>query len=117
MKLMPQEIEVRYVLPTIRKELAILLVSDFKQKEVANILNITPAAISQYMKEKRGKSVLSDKVKREIRKSSEKIKKDRFSAQKEIFKITKLVRETKDICKIHKQHDCVPKNCNFCFEK
>ena len=58
MKLMPQEIEVRYILPALRKELAIELSKDMKQKEVANILNITQSALSQYHKEKRGKTDL-----------------------------------------------------------
>ena len=41
MKLMPQEIEVRYILPALRKELAIELSKDMKQITHANIL-LTP---------------------------------------------------------------------------
>ncbi len=51
----PQEIEVWYVLPLIRKRLAIELISNgLSQKEVASLMHLTEAAISQYKKEKRG---------------------------------------------------------------
>ncbi|MBT3416777.1 hypothetical protein HN706_01000 [Candidatus Woesearchaeota archaeon] len=114
MKLMPQEIEVRYILPALRKELAIELSKDMKQKEVANILNITPSAISQYHKEKRGKTDL--KIKKEIKLSKIEIMKNRFSAQPEILRLTKKIKDTRTICDIHKMHDCVPKNCNLCYK-
>jgi uncharacterized protein len=54
----PCEIVVWYVLPTIRRELARELVETygFKQSRVASMFGVTDAAISQYLKNKRGGS-------------------------------------------------------------
>ena len=48
---MPQEIEVWYVIPAIRKQLAKALVGEHKlpQKQVADIMGVSSAAISQYL--------------------------------------------------------------------
>ncbi len=52
----PCELIVWYVLPSIRRELARELVDkhDFSQAEVARRFGVTDAAISQYLKAKRG---------------------------------------------------------------
>jgi len=115
MKLMPQEIEVRYVLPALRKELALALSKDLKQKEIANILNITPAAVSQYLKDKRGQTKLN--IDKEIEKSKNKIIKNRFVAQTELLRLIKIIKKTHAICDIHRANDCIPEKCNICFEK
>ncbi len=54
----PCEIVVWYVLPTIRRELAKELVDIYglKQSTVAKMFGVTDAAISQYLKNKRGGS-------------------------------------------------------------
>lgn len=54
----PCEIVVWYVLPTIRRELAKELVDTYgmKQSQVAKIFGVTDAAVSQYLKNKRGSS-------------------------------------------------------------
>jgi predicted transcriptional regulator len=54
----PCEVVVWYVLPTIRRELAKELVQqyDIKQSKVAKMFGVTDAAISQYLKNKRGGS-------------------------------------------------------------
>ncbi len=58
------------LLSTIRKELAKRLVFEhgLKQREVAKILNISEAAVSQYLHEKRGKLELTEKAARELEK-------------------------------------------------
>ena len=69
---MPQEIEVRYILPAIRRDFAKILVKEKEksQKEAADILDITEAAVSQYIHNKRAKEVVfSEDVSNEIRKS------------------------------------------------
>ena len=72
MKLMPQEIEVRYILPSLRKELAIQMnKKGLKQRKIANLLGLTPAAISQYIKEKRGSIKFQDKIQKEIKKATD----------------------------------------------
>ena len=56
----PCEVVVWYLLPTIRKELSKKLVSDFgfSQSKVARTFGLTDAAISQYLKNKRGENIV-----------------------------------------------------------
>ncbi|MCS7109698.1 MAG: hypothetical protein NZ903_02800 [Candidatus Micrarchaeota archaeon] len=50
------EFMVNELLPTIRKETARLLISkDYTQREISKILEVSEAAVSQYIKERRGK--------------------------------------------------------------
>ena len=73
--LYPQEIEVWYTLPVIRKELAKELLNyNLSQKEIAIKLGLTEAAISQYIHEKRATLInLDDKIKKAIQISAKKI--------------------------------------------
>ena len=53
--LLPQEAELYYIIPALRVEIAnILSNEDYKQKEIAKALNISEAAVSQYISLKRG---------------------------------------------------------------
>lgn len=57
------------VLPSIRRELTVYLVKEKKipRKKVCETLDLTPAALSQYVKGKRGKGIkLSKKEKQQI---------------------------------------------------
>ena len=55
---LPQEIEVWYVIPAIRREFAKgLIKKGLKQREVARMLGVTDAAVSQYFSSKRGSEV------------------------------------------------------------
>ena len=79
MKKMPCENIVWTTLPIIRKELACLMIKDFSitQKETATILRITPAAISQYVCNKRAHKKIEDKlILNEIKDSAIRILKD-----------------------------------------
>ena len=52
---MPQELETFYIIPTIRRYFAHFLKEQgLKQKDIAQILNINSATISQYRSNKRG---------------------------------------------------------------
>lgn len=116
MKLMPQEIEVRYVIPSLRKEIAKqLVVRKHKQKDIAKMLNITPAAVSQYMKEKRGTINFDKELQKEIKKASTKIAKNPETMQEEMYKLTESVKKSGVICAIHKRYDRVPSQCDMCF--
>ena len=55
----PCEIIMWDIVPAIRKELAHVLVKDYglSQKKVASMLGVSEAAVSQYMKKKRGKRI------------------------------------------------------------
>lgn len=77
---MPCEIIMWDIVPVIRRELAYVLVNDYNlsQKKVAKILGISEAAVSQYMKKKRGKKARLDKEDMEkIREIAEHIVKKR----------------------------------------
>jgi predicted transcriptional regulator len=56
-----QELEVWYLLPAVRKELAkIMKEKGLTQAKIAKLLGITEAAVSQYIKSKRAKDVHFD---------------------------------------------------------
>ena len=66
--MMPCEYAIWKVLPAIRKELAITLVQKYNlsQKEVSKKLAVTEAAVSLYIKSRRGNNVRFDKKSRKI---------------------------------------------------
>ena len=74
MKKLPCEKAILDTLPIIRKEIACCMVHDFglNQKEAAEILNITPAAVSQYKCNKRAdKEIKNPSILNEIKKATE----------------------------------------------
>lgn len=75
MKKTPCEEIVWTVLPCIRKKIAENLIEKgLKQKEVAEKLGVSTAAVSQYISDKRGNaSILNNKIEKEIKKSAESI--------------------------------------------
>ncbi len=110
--MMPQEVEVWYVLPAIRRELAKVMktkvvqradvdgeVKEHKitQKEIAKMLGVTEPAITQYRLKKKDKRsrgdqiTMPDPILREIDKSADTMIKDyeqaRMSDEKDIFQI------------------------------
>jgi len=113
---LPQEIEVWYVIPTIRKELALALKRQgLSQKQIAAKLDLTEAAVSQYINKKRAAGIpLPSKLKQEIEKSAIKIVKN-GSVVKEISHILELSRKELFLCKVHKRHGVVRKGCEDCL--
>ena len=100
---LPQEIEVWYIIPTIRKELAKILTEKYKLtfEKTGNILGISKAAVSQYLGNKRASKIsLPASVKKEIAKSAAVISKNETMALKEIMRILSLMKKTKCSCKI-----------------
>jgi len=115
----PQEIEVWYTLPAIRRELSKAFIGKHKlnQKEVAAIMGVTEAAVSQYLKSKRASAVNFDRVVlKRIHDSAKNIVRNKESYMKEINGICNLIKENQILCKVHAQFDAdVPKDCNLCF--
>lgn len=109
----PQEIETFYILPTIRRYFAIYLKEQgLKQKEVAELLGINTATISQYSSNKRGHKInFNQKILEEIKKAARNIK-DTASYFRETQNILRLLREESIICDVHKQFSSVPKDCD-----
>ena len=116
--ILPQEIQVWYVLPAIRKELTKVLVKEkgLTQKETAKILSITEAAVSQYLSEKRANTLqLEESVINEIRKSANLIIKHPKCLISEIIKILDHKDVWKSICIFHKENDSnINNQCNIC---
>ncbi len=116
----PQEIEVWYLLPAIRREITKALIRNgLTQKEIALKLSITESAVSQYLKEKRAIDIKFDDVTLNlVEKASKRIIKNE-NVMKEIEKIIHSMRKTKFVCKIHHQYDhSLPEHCENCiYEK
>ncbi|MBS3111722.1 helix-turn-helix domain-containing protein [Candidatus Woesearchaeota archaeon] len=116
---LPQEIEVWYIIPTIRKELAIAMKeTGLKQSEIAKRLGLTKAAITNYINKKRAKELqFDDDFKVKVKESVKEIKNE-FDAVRQIQKLLRLAHEKKVVCEIHKRKNLVEdlKDCNVCFE-
>ena len=119
---MPQEIEVKYILPAIRREFAKILVEEknYSQKHAAKILDLTEAAISQYFSSKRAKEVVfSEDVIEEIRKSVDRLieSSSKKVIIREIYRISNLTTVRQILCGIHRSQSKELENCNVCFEE
>lgn len=97
-------------LPVIRREIAESMINNFglTQKEAAEKLGVTPAAVCQYISKKRGKITISDKmILDEIKISAEKI----ISGEN-----GSVVKETCRICKILRSNNKFSMMCRMCDE-
>ncbi len=124
--MMPQEVEVWYVLPAIRRELAKVMktkevqrvdedgkMKDHRitQKEIARMLGVTEPAITQYLLKKKDKRsrgdqvILPNQIIREIEKSADTMisdyEKARMSGEEDIFEvmtkeINRIIRAMRD---------------------
>ncbi|RLF30570.1 MAG: transcriptional regulator [Thermoplasmata archaeon] len=90
-----------YIIPAIRKEIAKNLIEKhgLSQKKVADILGVTPAAISQYLSRKRGNfmEIKDDNLLEEIEVSNDRILKNRKNLVPEICRICQLIRKSKNV--------------------
>jgi len=120
MRTLPQEIEIWYLIPALRREFARIFVKEYhlKQKEVSKILDITEASISHYINSQRGKKIkFSSEETNKIKDSAKKIVEKNSSLTKELYLLCNFFRKTKSLCKIHKSMDKkVSKDCKICFE-
>ena len=111
--LTPQEIEVWYILPKIRSAIALELKNKgIAQKKIAEIMDVTPAAISQYLHNKRAKKIDFNLDKKIINNATKKIinnPKNYTEVLQETLKKFKLL-----ICKIHKKIEKVDTCCGLC---
>jgi uncharacterized protein len=115
----PQEVEVFYILPAIRKELSTSLKALGKsQKEIAKLLGVTEAAVSQYISSKRGTDVhFPAEIKMLITAAAPRIT-DHASMIAEVQSILAASKEGRFICQMHEQiTDNIPKGCSVCFKE
>ncbi len=116
MYLLPQEIEVWYIIPAVRKEFAKLLTREhgLSYEKAGDALGISKAAVSQYLSNKRANKVcLDDKTKKEIKKSAIKIFENAKITMIEIQRILKFMKDNNCSCNVCKQYNKeVLKYCN-----
>jgi len=108
----PQEIEVWYILPVIRRKIALKLVEEgIRQNKVADIMGITPAAVCQYKKQKRAKEEIFDsEMEKELTDSVKNIIKDNNALAEEIIRLNNLMKKKGIVCKLYSKI-CALKNC------
>jgi hypothetical protein len=95
-------------LPVIRKEIAESMISNFglNQKEAAEKLGMTPAAVSQYLSKKRGNTAIeNEELLKEITLSAE-----RIISQEEVD----VIEETCRICRLFMEKGVFPNACDAC---
>ncbi len=116
----PCELVVWYVLPTIRREVTRELVKThgLSQAEVARKFGVTDAAISQYLKKKRGDNQLIEdspqyeKFEQEIKVSAARIANNESEFATEMCRMCTVVKSTGMLAKIYEvQEGCKPPAC------
>ena len=116
----PCELVVWYVLPTIRREVAKELVKThgMSQAQVAKKFGVTDAAISQYLKKKRGENQLIEESSQyelfleEIKLAAERIADNSSEFVNEMCRICTVVKSTGLLAKIYEvQMGCKPPVC------
>jgi len=112
-----QEIEVWYVLPTIRREVVKgLLNKGLTQNEISKKLSLRKSTISQYVHKKRGKEVkFDDETMKSIKKAVDNIM-DNKEPSKEITNVCELIVKNRTICEIHRTYENVPVDCGLCLK-
>lgn len=117
LKLMqPQEIEVLYILPALRRELTIeMKKSGIEQKKIAELLCVTEAAVSQYLNAKRASKIKFDNEVLDLIKEAAKKITDPNLMIKETQLLLKTLRQQGLTCKVHKKlASDLPEDCVFC---
>lgn len=116
---LPQEIEVWYVLPALRREFANVLIKEHKlsQKKVAGLLQITEAAVSQYISGKRAGKVKFDMdVLAEVRKSAKRVVKGDVPLFTELERISKHLTVKQVVCEMCRTSNVELGECSVCFK-
>lgn len=108
MYLLPQEIEVWYIIPAIRKELAKQLTKkhDLSYEKAGAILGVSKAAVSQYLSNKRANKVkLNAETCKEVAKSAKLIAENPRLAMTEVQRILKFMKDKKCSCDVCKKYN------------
>ncbi len=116
MKLLPQQLELWYIIPAIRRAFALEMVRQgMKGVEIASLLGVTKAAVSQYFSKTRAVEFRFDQeIREEIKASVARIIKGEEVAA-ELQRIILLLRESKSICKFHHFKEDIDPHCDICF--
>jgi predicted transcriptional regulator len=114
------EIQVRYVLPVIRKELAKALIAQgMSAKDAAKTLDITPAAVSQYMNEKRASEIsLPKQLLHDLQEAALQLKEGKKTVLETTMGLLHHEAMMKVVCTYHKKQDStLPHNCTICIRE
>lgn len=111
---LPNEIMSWYVEPAIRnalvKELKRL---GLKQEKIAQLFEITPSAVSQYVKNKRGTEVqFEDDFNKKIKDSAKRIYNDTSLVFGEIVQLSNYFKKSKMLCNLCKKENNLDKCSN-----
>jgi len=119
MAMLPQEIEVWYVLPALRCEMAkAFLEEGLTQKQVAHTLGVTEAAVSQYVHAKRAQNVaFSEGFKTKIKAACQGINAGKQTAYEAVQYLVRDFKESKQLCDLHHRLEGVPSDCNICLSE
>lgn len=116
----PCELIVWYVIPTIRAELSKELVRlGMSQKDVSGRLGITQSAVSQYIKDKRGKGIPLNK---EVRKGIKNLAKEIVNEKSPqdvipgICMVCSIVKSSGTLCDLHRKEEANLEGCTVCFD-
>ncbi len=113
--LQPQEVEAYFVIPALRRELAVALKDQgLKLTEISKRLGVTPAAVSQYCHAKRADLDLGELMRTYIRTAATRVK-DPLSSMTVIQQLLKLALREKVMCRVHEKIGTLPKGCAVCF--
>lgn len=105
---LPQEIEVWYIIPSVRSEYAKILVKKYKlsMQDAGEILGVSKAAVSQYISKKRaGSFKIPARIKKEIEKSAGILVKDERFAVSEMMKILEMIKKIRCSCSLCKKYN------------
>lgn len=115
--MLPQEVELWYVLPVLRAMIAKEMIGlGLTQRKIAEKLGITESAVSQYLSGKRAKAVdFDEKTIKKIKESAKWLAKSEKSFTSEAMQLCNIIRKSGMLCKIHRQYGETEKNCEVCL--
>jgi len=93
---LPCEFIAKYVIPSLRREIVRILSEEYgmSNREIARTLDLTDAAVSQYLSDKRGKAFELDKnVMAMVKQSAERIARRETTIDEEICRICEDIKE------------------------
>lgn len=120
--LYPQEIEVFYLIPGLKREIACALKEQGKkQKDIAKLLHTEEATISQYLHNKRGMHAhFPELFRAEVRKATKHIT-DEISLLRETQTLLRKAKTSGILCQLHKKFSPIPNECHVgltgCFSE
>ncbi|ADM27145.1 conserved hypothetical protein [Ignisphaera aggregans DSM 17230] len=127
MKISIFELGYRYILPSIKKRLVEIMLREYgyTQREIANILGLSEAAVSRYISSQRGHTInieIYSDIDKRIRELAELIAshriRDRYTIYRKLYGIVLETMSKKYVCSIHREldRDIDPSRCNICPE-